>query len=346
MMQDSRSDTIIDSEYHTISNHSRNALKRRYARKAIKKRTIARPTLLLPTPIIIMGFPKAGTSSIFSFFQKQGLRSQHWYCCEEQTSPQRGGPILMADCLLHNLKQNSSAKTMFHGCGYYDVYAEINGPRRERQNPALPGKKGYVQDDGSTDYGGPGRRLFFPQHFRIQEIHDSFPNATWILNWRDFDSWIKSVFKWGTNDHLHQQFLNEYYMQGSLPPTYNGSAVIPDLFENRTIVKELLRTVYFDHFEMVRDFVRKHPSHALVEVNITHENASAILATTFGLSRQAWKHVNKNTGRKRNDPFLFLPTKRTFLVGALDVRNTSLWWILVLLPALYFAWSLGIEILT
>ena len=41
-----------------------------------------KPPLLLPTPIIVMGFPKAGTSSIFSFFQSQGLISQHWYCCE------------------------------------------------------------------------------------------------------------------------------------------------------------------------------------------------------------------------------------------------------------------------
>ena len=38
--------------------------------------------LLLPKPVIVMGFPKAGTSSIFSFFQRQGLNSQHWYCCE------------------------------------------------------------------------------------------------------------------------------------------------------------------------------------------------------------------------------------------------------------------------
>jgi len=47
-----------------------------------REREREKPTLLLPTPIIVMGFPKAGTSSIFSFFQRQGLVSQHWYCCE------------------------------------------------------------------------------------------------------------------------------------------------------------------------------------------------------------------------------------------------------------------------
>ena len=45
----------------------------------------------LPKPIMAVGFPKAGTSSIFSFFHCAGLRSMHWYCCGEQTHPQLGG---------------------------------------------------------------------------------------------------------------------------------------------------------------------------------------------------------------------------------------------------------------
>ena len=48
----------------------------------------------LPKPIMAVGFPKAGTSSIFSFFHCAGLRSMHWYCCGEQTHPQLGGTYL------------------------------------------------------------------------------------------------------------------------------------------------------------------------------------------------------------------------------------------------------------
>jgi hypothetical protein len=54
-----------------------------------------KPSLLLPTPIIVMGFPKAGTSSIFTFFQRQGLVSQHWYCCQCASS------LILFFCILH-----------------------------------------------------------------------------------------------------------------------------------------------------------------------------------------------------------------------------------------------------
>ena len=128
----------------------------------------------------------------------------------------------MADCLLNNLKHNRSSKILI-GCGHFDVYSEINGPRKMAYQAASSGSFfrrnqqpmiGYALDDGSVDYNDTitGKRIFFPQHFRIREIHSSFPNATWILNWRDFDSWIESVMQWGDNDNLHYQFLNEYLL--------------------------------------------------------------------------------------------------------------------------------------
>jgi len=248
---------------------------------------LKRPTLLLPTPIIVMGFPKGGTSSIFSFFQQQGLRSQHWYCCKEQHHPLKGGPLLMADCLLNNLEKGN-ATNILNPCGNFDVFGELNGPRKAINHPTLRKKKGYLLDDGSFDFDGPGERLFFPQHFRIQELHDSYPYATWILNWRDFDPWIDSVMKWGSVE-LHYQFLNEFYMQGAIPSIPPSS--------NLTLVKEVMKKIYLEHFDLVRDFVREHPSHALVEVNITDKNASVVLAEAFGLNAKAWKHVNKNPNK-------------------------------------------------
>ena len=97
----------------------------------------------------------------------------------------------MASCLLFNLGNNETKKVMMDGCGDLDVYSEINGPRRTKHHPKN-GKVGYLMDDGTFDYNGPGNRIFLPQHFRIQDVHESYPNATWILNWRDADSWIES----------------------------------------------------------------------------------------------------------------------------------------------------------
>jgi len=295
---------------------------------------ISRPNvdLLLPKPIIVMGFPKAGTSSIFAFFQRQGQNTQHWYCCRAQSTPKKGGSSLMSDCLLKNLGHNQS-KNIFKGCGHshLDVYSEINGPRKNKFHPRLRKKIGYILDNGTVDYDGPpGKRIFFPQHFRIKEIHESYPNATWILNWREYDPWIESVIRWGIDDRLHYQFLNEYYMQGVIPyiPSEN----------NITDVKAVMKKIYYEHHEMVRKFVQSHPSHALVEVNITNENASTVLAEAFGLSPNAWTNVNRN---KRSLFGTLRQAKRIF--RDFEFIGTSTWWIFLIITIMCIGRSLGFQ---
>ena len=75
----------FNNDYEESSSLRRSRLPpRRWRRNKKKKKERINIDLLLPKPIIVMGFPKAGTSSIFSFFQKQGLNSQHWYCCQRK----------------------------------------------------------------------------------------------------------------------------------------------------------------------------------------------------------------------------------------------------------------------
>jgi hypothetical protein len=59
----------------------RNRRRQRHTSRRDKARQMRNTTLALPKPVIVMGFPKAGTSSIFSFFKNQiGLefKCQHW----------------------------------------------------------------------------------------------------------------------------------------------------------------------------------------------------------------------------------------------------------------------------
>ena len=239
----------------------------------------------------------------------------------------------MSDCLSKNLRQNRT-KSILKGCGNFDVYSEINGPRKTKFHPKLRGKIGYILDDGTVEYNGPpGKRIFFPQHFRIEEIHESYPNATWILNWRDYDSWIESVIKWGTNDRLHYQFLNEYYMQGVIP-------YIPSK-GNITDVKAVMKKIYYDHHDMVRKFVQRHPSHVLVEVNITDKNTSLVLAEAFGLDPIAWTNVNSNSNKK--SLFGTLRRAKRILTGYGEFIGSSAWWIFLLITILYLGWTLGFE---
>ena len=106
---------------------------------------------------------------------------------------------------------------------------------------------------------------------------------------------------------------------------------------NMTEIKEILKTIYYNHTNFVRDFVRRHPSHALVEVNITHKNASVVLAEAFGLDSNAWKNVNKN---KKSFFGSLRATKRRLYAGFQFIGN-SFWWILLFMTIWYLGWTLG-----
>lgn len=81
----------------------------------------------------------------------------------------------MTHCLLHNLDKGNETN-IFSKCGDFDVYSEISGPRIAISHPELPNKVGFLLDDGSIDFDGTGKSLFLPQHFRIQELHESYSN--------------------------------------------------------------------------------------------------------------------------------------------------------------------------
>ena len=57
--------------------------------------------------------------------------------------------------------------------------------------------------------------------------------------------------------------------------------------------RAFLAQIYDEHTRNVREFVKKHPSHHLVEVNITDPMAGKIMSTGFGLPEDCWGHKNK-----------------------------------------------------
>jgi hypothetical protein len=145
---------------------------------------------------------------------------------------------------------------------------------------------------------GVSTRMFFPQHFNLEDIHQSYPNATFLLNLRPFDSWIKSVQTWGVG--LDWQFVNEFYRRGEL-------TFLPQDKTNKTEMAEIMRIIYDRHHERVRSFVMEHPSHALIEVPILDPDAGNILAEALGLDPTPWGKYNENgMGRMIRNDFAFL----------------------------------------
>ncbi|CAB9509336.1 expressed unknown protein [Seminavis robusta] len=210
--------------------------------------------LKLPTPILVMGLPKAGTTSIYTFFEC-GLdanfsRISH-YDCKPGKDPEKIG-MSCGKKMRRNLEKY--LKPVFYEIDDFDVYAEL---------------------DAQELKGG----ITLPQWAYLQEIHDHFPNATWIMNTRDEKDWIHSLDAWGS---LRQRFIDKH-----IYPEFPAGVGAKDS-----------DMIAFSHLQAqrVREFARSNPSHHLVEVKIDSPDAGKIMADAFGISTQCWsrKNVNKD----------------------------------------------------
>ena len=323
--RESRRERRLYPHYGKPPKRKKQSLPKKKILLPVKVLHVAPDKLRLPKPIINVGFPKSGTSTIFSFFHCNGLKAQHWYCCEKQNHPGRTHKHkLMSNCMLKNLVAKAP---IFEDCGDYDVYTEINGPRHTHEN-----QHRTLLDDGTLlsqfESTSTKLRLFFPQHHRLDDIHQQYPNSTLIFNHRSVEAWIDSVQSWDKN--LQFQILNEFYAQNSTRFLFENitnnegdgrlhpaEASSKNTSSNKKDIRGLkkykatpftaqnmrksLEIVYNYHLKYVRDWVGRHPSHALVEVDIVHENAGKSLAKSFGLNETCWGHFNKNDGEKNRN---------------------------------------------
>ena len=208
-------------------------------------------TLKKPSPIFVVGLPKAGTSSIHAMFECSGIRSSHYCCCgsnRTHTHCNDGGKSF-AQCMGHNIK---NGRPILENCGNYTVYAQMDSEL--------------------------GNSIFLPQRFKLDLLHDYAPNATFILNVRPAEEWVKSVSNWFG---LGGRFLNLFKIDPKKVARY-----------------EVLKEIFNNHTQFIRDFVQVHPSHSLVEVDISHSSAGTILADSFGLIESCWGRHNENKKRK------------------------------------------------
>jgi len=388
--------------------------------------------LRLPAPVVVVGMPKSGTTSIFSYFKCGGQLASHFACNNHhtvnETAPEglleelgarddaavppepwrncrlpaqagiaetaantnvlnvfaekqdndndnaeksidindedaaekgrrhaarsidSGRFPLCSVCIERNVLRR---RPPFEGCGVYDVWAEIDSAehplpsllareqevaREEREDADEAGDEllGSTATDGNgEDYGrqdeadaeeeeidGADVRPLcsYPQITHLEEIHAAYPNATFILNLRPVDNWIKSISKWsGDKRRTKGGYLRQVLTQCDLPDFPSGVGK----------TDEEMEAFYSGHSRRIRDFVREHPSHALVEVDIEAEDAGQILQNSFGVSHHCWKVRNASPekrgafagGQRLRDAFLDL--KSAEVLGKRRRRDPS-----------------------
>lgn len=112
-------------------------------------------------PVINLGMPKMGSTSIQHFFGCAGYGASHWLCGRDQ---------ICARCIPNSVK---AGLPPLEKCG------EDGGPI-------------YTQIDG---WGSDGK-LYFPQITLLKEIIEAYPNGTYVLAFRSMEGWYTSVTNW------------------------------------------------------------------------------------------------------------------------------------------------------
>jgi len=198
----------------------------------------------LPTPILLVGLPKTGTSTIHAFFERSGYRSSHFRCLNNT--------LYCGRCIKVAIEQG---KPPLQTCGNYEVWAQMD-----------------IENLG---------QCHFPQIHNLDILHQEAPNATFVLSLRNMTKWAYSVQNWVGQVRSLAARLSK--CEGG-----PKSKQAPDLIQ-----------WHQEHIERIRDFVKNHPSHHLVEINIEDPRAGELMSQWFGSASPAshWGHENDSLQR-------------------------------------------------
>ena len=184
----------------------------------------------LPKPIINVGMPKCGSSTLESFFYCVGMKTSH-------DRNARNGSIGL--CMR---KAIESGKPPIQSCDSW--YRPMKGHCKPNASDDT-GVEALLQIDEEIN----PLQCVFPQISYLEEIHKEAPNATFILNSRPVLDWASSAIRWRglQNAPSLNNRLSSCHLLG-----LNGNTT------------DDLSTWLCGHVQHIHKFVADHPSHALI----------------------------------------------------------------------------------
>jgi len=149
-----------------------------------------------------------------------------------------------------------------------------------------PNAMAHWQLDSTWPKGPEGKGCAYPQIQLLDEIHREFPKATFLLVFRPVDSWINSALGWGRN--LVGRW-SRCQIPGLRHYPHDGILSKQDLYE-----------WWCSHVHHMREFVKHHPSHPLIELDLTNRNETAAsLAAIFQVNESCWGVSNQNDATQK-----------------------------------------------
>ena len=228
---------------------------------------------LLPLPVMNVGMPKCGSTTLFSFFQCAGLRATHW---QRKTTDFEG--ICMRDAANIGLPPIATCASNTEAFMQFDVELPMGF--------AMP----MVFDSKKSR-----DECFFPQLSLLEELHAENPNLTFVINFRPIHDWVQSVRGW--------RDMMERFRACHLPNLPRGYP--KDLTDTKDVV-DTMTQFFCSHVQHIRNFAEAHPSIALIELDLydndhSRETLSALFPTDRLLQHtsKCWSHENRSPGDRK-----------------------------------------------
>jgi hypothetical protein len=191
----------------------------------------------LQLPILNLGMPKCGSTTLLDFFKCAGLKATH----------------------------GQNGKCM--------KQAVLDG------KPPIAGCRSTNSVDALCQLDVSFGNCSFPQISLLDEIHQEHPHATFIMNFRPVDDWIDSARKWNYN------MVDRW-----------SDCILPGLIKKgKQLTNQEIRNWWCGHVKHVREFVKRYPTHKLIELDLYDaEGSSKAMSSLFNANETCWGHFNAN----------------------------------------------------
>jgi hypothetical protein len=227
---------------------------------------------LVSLPVMNLGLPKMGSTTLAEFFRCVGLKGTHQYIKEEINNRTKLEGICLRDAARLGLPP-------LQHCAKNEEFLM----QMDADYPFGIGRE--------TGYSTKWRdECFFPQLELLEVFHEEVPDATFVMNFRPIGDWIKSMKNWN--------ILPLRFSKCHFPNMPRG---IP---KNARRPEHDMALFWCSHVLHVRRFVQEFPSHILIELDLYDSNTSAAVLSSLFPNRNknaiaeeqsCWGHANKGS---------------------------------------------------
>jgi len=253
---------------------------------------------LVPLPVLNMGFPKTGSSTLYQFFDCAGYNATHWRSNDDFEG------ICMRDATNIGLPPIKTCAPNKEALLQMDVTLPFGVQYQIRKRNVS-----FRQRD----------ECFFPQLSLLEEIHEEVPDATFVINFRPIKDWLRSMIGWyssmeriqschlpnlpsgqpyGNFSNIKKENVTSYLKGDNIDNNNNNSTT--------ELLRHSMTRFFCSHIIHLRNFVETHPTHALIELDLYDTNATSrvmnllfqpsttINNTSSDNKRNCWRHINKS----------------------------------------------------